>query len=218
MDWQRVDTVMLDMDGTVLDLHFDNEFWTRHLPLRYAQLHRLDIEESNRRLAPVFSEHAGRLNWYCTDFWSEITGLDIIALKQELAELIGPLPGAREFLQAIGASGRALWLVTNAHPDSVRIKLDRTGLAGYFEHVITSHDFGYAKEEAGFWPALAAKYRLRKDRAVFVDDSPAVVASAVAYGIGQVVGLSQPDSHGTKRTHTHAVVAGRLSDLALSGL
>lgn len=213
VDWQRVDTLMLDMDGTLLDLHFDNEFWTRHLPLRYAQRHQLDIEESHRRLAPVFSEHAGRLNWYCTDFWGEVTGLDIIALKREIAGLIGPLPGAKKFLDAASASGRPIWLVTNAHPDSVRLKLERTGLGSYFEHVITSHDFGFAKEEPQFWPALAAAHPFRKAGALFVDDSPAVVASAQAYGIGQVVALSRPDSRGSERVHTHDQVAQRLLDL-----
>lgn len=213
VDWRHIDTVMLDMDGTLLDLHFDNEFWSRHLPLRYAQLHQLKLEESHRRLAPVFSEHAGHLNWYCTNFWSEITGLDIMTLKREIADLIGPLPGAKAFLDAVSASGRKLWLVTNAHPDSVRLKLERTGLGSYFEYIIASHDFGFAKEEPQFWPALAATHPFCKARALFVDDSPAVVASAHTYGIGQVVALSRPDSRGTKRAHTHAQVAQRLVEL-----
>ncbi len=208
-----MDTVLLDMDGTILDLHFDNQFWTQHLPRRYAEHHQLELEESNRRLAPVFSENAGRLNWYCTDFWSETTGLDVVALKREIVELIGPLPGAVNFLEAVRKSGRSIWLVTNAHPDSVHLKLERTGLAHYFAHIITSHDFGYAKEEPGFWPALAAAYPFKRERALFVGDSPAVVANAVASGIGQVVALSRPDSRDSLREHTHGVVVGRLGDL-----
>src|SRR5688572_6670841 len=34
IDWNAVDTVLLDMDGTLLDLHFDNYFWLTHLPKR----------------------------------------------------------------------------------------------------------------------------------------------------------------------------------------
>ena len=37
LDWSRIDTVLLDMDGTLLDLNFDNYFWQKHLPLRYAE-------------------------------------------------------------------------------------------------------------------------------------------------------------------------------------
>ncbi len=32
--WSRIDVVCLDMDGTVLDLRFDNRFWLEMLPRR----------------------------------------------------------------------------------------------------------------------------------------------------------------------------------------
>ena len=211
--WDSVDTVLLDMDGTVLDLHFDNEFWSRHLPQRYAEFHGVTRDEADRRLAPVFADNAGHLNWYCTDYWSRVTGLDVMALKAELAGLIGPLPGARGFLDRVRASGRPIWLVTNAHPASVRLKLERTGLRPRFERVISSHDFGHAKEAAGFWAGLRARHDFDPARALFVDDSPAVVAAAAAWGIGQVVALSHPDSRGCERRHDHAVVARRLAEL-----
>ncbi|MGD8938682.1 MAG: haloacid dehalogenase, partial [Gammaproteobacteria bacterium] len=37
IDWTQIDTVLLDMDGTLLDLHFDNHFWREHVPLRYGE-------------------------------------------------------------------------------------------------------------------------------------------------------------------------------------
>ncbi|MFV8760570.1 GMP/IMP nucleotidase, partial [Yersinia enterocolitica] len=27
LNWQEIDTVLLDMDGTLLDLEFDSHFW-----------------------------------------------------------------------------------------------------------------------------------------------------------------------------------------------
>ena len=37
INWPQIDTVFLDMDGTLLDLHFDNHFWREHMPRRYAE-------------------------------------------------------------------------------------------------------------------------------------------------------------------------------------
>ncbi|MCP4043692.1 MAG: haloacid dehalogenase, partial [Gammaproteobacteria bacterium] len=34
INWNSIHTVLLDMDGTLLDLHFDNQFWLEHVPLR----------------------------------------------------------------------------------------------------------------------------------------------------------------------------------------
>jgi 5'-nucleotidase len=31
-DWREIDTVLLDMDGTLLDLEFDSHFWLSLVP------------------------------------------------------------------------------------------------------------------------------------------------------------------------------------------
>lgn len=213
VDWNRVDTVLLDMDGTVLDLHFDNRFWNEYLPERYGQARGMGTAAAREALAPVFAANEGGLNWYCTDFWARQTALDLIDLKQELADLIGPLPGALEFLDALEAAQLPVWIVTNAHPDVVALKMDRTGLRERFAGIVSAHELGHAKEEAAFWSVLAAHIGFAPERSLFVDDSPAVVAAAVAYGIGQVVALSHPDSRGNVREHAHSNVASRLAAL-----
>ena len=69
--WSTIDTVLLDMDGTLLDLHYDNHFWMEHLPQRYAQLHGVSLAMAQLELQPLFSDNAGKLNWYCLDFWTK---------------------------------------------------------------------------------------------------------------------------------------------------
>jgi 5'-nucleotidase len=32
LDWNNIDTVLLDMDGTLLDLAFDSQFWLQDVP------------------------------------------------------------------------------------------------------------------------------------------------------------------------------------------
>lgn len=214
VDWQRVDTVWLDLDGTVLDLHFDNRFWHEHLPKRFARARGIDYGTAQHRLAPLFVDNAGSLAFYCTDYWRRETGLDLIALKRELAHLIRPLDGALEAIERMLAAGFNVALATNAHPDVVALKFEHTGLAGRFAPIANAHTIGHAKEAPEFWRALVADYGLSPRRALFVDDSPAVVAAAQAFGIAQVVGLTRPDSRGSERAHRCGVQMPDIAALA----
>ena len=43
VDWTEVDHVLLDMDGTLLDLAFDNDFWGQRIHEKYASIHDISI-------------------------------------------------------------------------------------------------------------------------------------------------------------------------------
>ncbi|HWU68777.1 MAG TPA: GMP/IMP nucleotidase [Stenotrophobium sp.] len=214
IDWSAIELVLLDMDGTVLDLAYDNYFWGELLPQRYAQLHELTLEQSRCELAPKFAAVQHTLPWYCTDYWSAQTGLDLAALKRETRHRIGPLAGAVEFLHAVRDSGRQLWLATNAHRDSWTLKLEHTGLAPLFGRIVCSHDFGAPKEDPRFWRALQAQHPFVPAHALFVDDSLPVLRAAREYGIGQVVAISLPDSGQPPREVTEFPAVQRLLMLA----
>ena len=94
IDWDNIDTVLLDMDGTLLDLAFDNWFWQRHVPEQYALSRGLDYAEAERILHDWIESHLGTLNWYCLDFWTRELGLNISALKRAAADRIAVRPGA----------------------------------------------------------------------------------------------------------------------------
>lgn len=213
VNWDAVEWVVLDMDGTILDLAFDNYFWRQLVPERYAQARRLTLDEARTELAPRFSAIQHTLPWYCTDYWTGITGLNMAELKREVRHRIGPLDGAIAFLDAMRASGRRLWLATNAHRDSWSLKLEHTGLRGHFDAVICSHDYGAPKEDARFWHAMQAQHPFARERALFVDDSLPVLRAARAYGIGQVVAIRHPDSTQPRRHIDEFPAVDRLADL-----
>ena len=37
LPWSGIDTILLDMDGTLLDLHYDNHFWQVYVPEKFAE-------------------------------------------------------------------------------------------------------------------------------------------------------------------------------------
>lgn len=194
VDWSRIDTVLLDMDGTLLDLYFDNQFWLHHLPLAYGRAQGLKADQAKQQLVQRFGQEQGTLNWYCVDFWTTELDMDIAGLKAEIAHLIRPRAGALDFLQAVKDSGRRAWLVTNAHHKSLAIKLTRTPLADLCERIICSHDFHEPKESAAFWPALQQREPFSPESALFIDDSESVLRAAQHFGIGQLLTIAQPDS------------------------
>ena len=194
LPWSAIDTVLLDMDGTLLDLHFDNHFWLEHLPQRYAELHGISRAAADAELLPLFRAHAGTLPWYCTDFWSRELNLSVRELKREVAHLIALRPDADTFLAAIRAAGKRVVLITNAHRDSLSLKLERIELAPYFDRLISSHDYGFPKEDQQFWSALQADFAFEPARALFIDDSLPILRSARTFGIAHLLAVRQPDS------------------------
>jgi len=199
-EWSTVDTVLLDMDGTLLDLRFDNLFWQQVVPDRYGEVHGLGPDEARRELEPRFAAKQGTLEWYCLDYWSRELGLDIARLKEEVEDHIDFLPDVPEFLRAVRAAGKRLVLVTNAHRASLAVKLRRTGLAAYLDAIHSSHDLGLPKEHADFWVRLREREPFEPPRTMLVDDSLPVLRAAHAYGLGRVVAIRRPDSTRPART------------------
>jgi 5'-nucleotidase len=199
-EWDHYDTVLLDMDGTLLDLSFDNFFWQELIPARYAALKGLPHEEAIAVLEPRFAAARGTLEWYCLDHWSRELGLDVAALKREAEDHIDFLPDVPDFLVAVRELRKRAVLVTNAHRGSLAIKLARTGLDRYVDAIHSSHDLGLPKEDAAFWGRLQSIEPFEPARTLLVDDSLPVLRAAHAFGIGRVVAILKPDS--TRPPHT----------------
>lgn len=202
VDWSSIDTVLLDMDGTLLDLHFDNFFWQEHLPRLYAEKHSISAAESNARLHGEFSAEQGTLQWYCLDHWSQRLGMDIAALKREVQHMIRIRPFVLEFLANLRRSERDVVMVTNAHRKTLEIKMDNVTLTHWFDRVVSSHDLQAPKEEQQFWHSLQQLHPFDPARTLLIDDTEQVLASAQQYGIAHLLTLLQPDSQRQKRIET----------------
>ncbi|MDQ2069650.1 GMP/IMP nucleotidase [Natronospira bacteriovora] len=192
--WQATDTVLLDMDGTLLDLAFDNRFWLERVPARYAELQGLAFDQALAQLKARMAAVSGQLQWYCLDYWSQTLGFDLEAMKRAHQQEIRYLPGVRDYLGHLKQSGRHVAIATNAHPDVLRIKLAQTGLGELVDATHSAHDLGAAKEQAAFWQALERRVGFHPERTLFVDDSLPVLASARDHGIAHLRAIARPAS------------------------
>jgi len=194
IDWHPIETVFLDMDGTLLDLHFDNYFWRDYLPRRFAKVNNLSLSKSEEFLFERFSQTQGTLEWYCLDFWSDELSLDIAALKTEVQHLIQYRPNAEVFLKKLNESDKQTILVTNAHPKSLALKLNKTNLEIYLDKIYSSHQFNIPKEKPLFWKSFQQALPFNPDKTILFDDSHAVLHSAKSFGIKQLRAIEKPDS------------------------
>ena len=193
------ETLMLDMDGTVLDLAYDNYMWLTRVPEEWAERNGTTLHEARERLLAKYGKVQGELYWYCLDHWSERLGLDVMQLHREHQDRIVYLPGAKEFLDAVSRLDKKVLLVTNSHPDTLALKQEVTGLSEYFDAVHSAHSYGYAKEQQDFWHALREEEHFDPATTMFVDDTETVLASAETYGIEACVTVIRPDTSAPPR-------------------
>jgi putative hydrolase of the HAD superfamily len=211
--WADVDTLLLDMDGTLLDLAFDNFFWLELVPREFAQLRGLAAVDAKAEIERRYEQVIGTLPWYCLDHWTRELELDVRALKRTYRHLIGYLPMAREFLRAARQRNKQLILVTNAHRDTLAIKADVTAVDTWMDAVVSSHDYAAAKEESGFWVELTRRHDIDPERSILLEDSVSVLDAATSFGIGHSIAIRCPDSRAGRRDITRFAAVDGVADL-----
>lgn len=193
-NWDKIDTVILDMDGTLLDLRFDNQFWSQHVPSGIARQQKLTLEQAKEKMKAEYDAVKGSLDWYCLDYWSKQTQLNIRKMKADHAHTISMRADVPDFLQALKQRNIQRILLTNAHPDSLFIKLEQTGLGKYLDHIYSTHEFGNCKESLKLWKSLLTHHPFKPERTLFIDDNEELLLIAKKFGIRYVLGIKNPDS------------------------
>ncbi len=192
--WHTIDTVLLDMDGTLLDKHFDDYFWEQYLPEHYSLIHDISVEEAKARLLDRYHTVKATLDWSDLDFWSRELGMDVQALKLRINHLIGVHPYVVEFLEFCLRSRKKLYLITNAHSKTLSIKLEKTAIGSWFDRIIRADEVGAAKEDPLFWERLEAMLHYKKERTVLVDDTEKVLFTAREHGLAHLLFVARPNS------------------------
>lgn len=192
--WTSVDTVLLDMDGTLLDSYFDDFFWEEYVPKVFAEANGITPQEARKVLLGRYRQVEKTLQWSDLDYWSEQLGLDIPELKCKIDHLIQVHPYVIDFLQFITAAGKTVHLVTNAHSKTLQIKLGKSAIGPYFHRIIPAEEVGAAKEQPIFWERLEQLLGFDRDRTILVDDNASVLKAAAGYGLQQLIYVAKPNS------------------------
>ena len=194
LDWSNIDDVLLDMDGTLLDRHFDNVFFEEELPRRYAALHAISFEEARDRLMTMYRSVEGELAWTDLHYWTKQVGIDVVAMHKELDHMIGFLPGAEEFLRHVRKLGKRVTIVTNAHEAGVSVKVAKTGLDRYVDRIVDAFEVGSLKMRPEYWPNCRRLLNFDPARSFFMDDDEGCLMAAKQFGVAYLVHSAKSSS------------------------
>ena len=194
LDWSQIDDVLLDMDGTLLDRHFDNFFFEEELPRRYATLHALPFGEARERLMTMYRSVEGELAWTDLDYWTKRVGIDVVAMHKELNHMIGFLPGAEEFLRHLRQLGKRVTILTNAHSTGVSVKVAKTGLDRHVNRIVDAFEVGYLKMRPEYWPKCQRLLGFDPSSSLFMDDDEGCLTAAKEFGMAHLVHSAKSSS------------------------
>lgn len=213
VDWDTIETCVLDMDGTLLDLNFDDHVWNIVLPQFFAAQNEITIEAASSHVRSTLDQERGSLKWYCFEHWTRVFDVEMSKVEEHVESLIKRHSDSTEFLEFIAAKPCRRVLATNAHPWSLERKLEKTGIGEYFHAVVSAHEYGFPKEDDRFWGTFFETLDLDPQRTLFIDDNEAVLASARSFGVAHVFGVTNPNSRGEAKSYDDFVGLDSLAQL-----
>jgi putative hydrolase of the HAD superfamily len=201
MTLRRVDAVLFDAGGVLLDL--DYAFLKRLLDARHVETTIAALSESES-IARTTIDRRVREGGRSSEAWRDYFRIlltrvgappgeteSIIDTLAEAHARVGlwtvAIEGAVATVRALKEAGHRLGVVSNAE-GRVERDLDGAGYAGLFEAVIDSHVVGVEKPDPKIFRIAMERMEIAPETAIFLGDVPAVdIAGARAAGLTAVL-------------------------------
>ena len=179
--------VLWDLDGTLVDseefhwLSWRDTMRPEGVELTYAQF-LASFGQRNDRILPAWlgaDVDAGRV---------QRIGDDKEAEYRRLAETHGltPLPGAREWVSALKASGWKQAIASSAPRLNVEMMLRVAGLEGCFDAIVSADDVTIGKPDPQVFLKAAEKLAVPPVRCIVVEDAAAGIEGARRAGMRSI--------------------------------
>jgi 5'-nucleotidase len=200
LNFEQINHVLLDMDGTLLDASYDNYLWEDVLPRAYSHSQGISLVDAIDYMKSNIISSSGSLNAYCFNYWSDLLQLDMLKYHIAYKEGIKYRPYAEWFLKSLRGRGCQVIILTNADRKNLELKMDQVGLGRYVSAAYSSQDVGYAKEQLQFWSSMQKHLGFSVERTLFIDDNSRVLQAAQQFGIQNLFSISQPAVNGALNT------------------
>ena len=101
--------------------------------------------------------------------------------------LTGEMPGMKEVIEQLKASGYSIYGLTNWSMETFPIAREHFPILQLIDRYVVSGAEGYVKPDARLFQILLDRYNLKAEECTFIDDNPDNVATACRMGMRGIV-------------------------------
>ncbi len=182
-DWDKIDTVLLDMDGTLIDKRHEDDFWGEDVPKAYAKKKGISLETAKQIAYKKYHAIEGTYDWSDVGHWEKEFGVKLWGIKKESVMKMRLHPHTLRFLKFLKKNKKKVYLVTASMPRDLKMKLKHLKMTEYFDKIYTQFDINETKTTKQFWIKLQKVNGYDNDRTLLAEDTEAVTNAAKLAGI-----------------------------------
>jgi putative hydrolase of the HAD superfamily len=162
--------ISFDVDGTLVDLRFNELIWNEGIPLLYAEKMGIGLEEARKHVKQEYDRVGeNRLEWYDIRYWFRYFGLEgwrellksyEVTIYPEVPWVLNTLTKKYDLIAATNLTREFL-------------DMEMKDLRNFFKHVFSStSDFKQVKKTIGFYSKICDILQIKPQEMVHVGDHP----------------------------------------------